>query len=79
MLREIKGIMLRTVEDIVKAIGGNGAAAMLAGVGSPAVSNWKAAGSIPARHFIVFSEELERRGLRFERSAFGFRLEEARP
>ena len=46
---------------------------------TPAVSNWKAKGAIPARLFFVFSEELERRGFEVDRAIFGSRLEEARP
>lgn len=64
--------MLDTVDALVEAIGGTAATASLAKVGAPAVSMWRAAGSIPSRHFLVFSEELQRRGLDFDRRIFGF-------
>ena len=70
--------MLKSVGEIIDALGGPSAAASLAGVSAPAVSNWKAKGAIPARLFFVFSGELERRGLLVDRTIFGSRLEEAR-
>lgn len=69
--------MLCSVGDIIKALGGTAVAAQLAGVGSPAVSNWKKGGVIPAEYFAIFSAELERRGLEFDRTVFGFKREVA--
>jgi hypothetical protein len=69
-----------TVEQIIDAVGGTAAAAVLAGVTPPAVSNWKARGFIPSDLFVVFAEALERRGMIADRSAFGFKAPvEARP
>ena len=65
--------MLNSVDAIVEAVGGVTAAASLTGVSSPAVSNWKARGSIPAEYFAAFADELDRRRKRFDRTVFGFR------
>mgnify|MGYP001593103917 CR=1 FL=1 len=55
--------MLRSVDAIVDAVGGTGAAKALAGAEySSAISNWKTRGKIPTELFFVFSEELARIG-----------------
>ena len=69
--------MLRSVDEIISALGGTAATAELAGVGSPAVSNWKARGSIPAEYFLIFDGELARRDLAFDRKVFGLKREVA--
>lgn len=48
--------MLTSVDAVIEAVGGTSAAAALAGVGPPAVSNWKARGAIPSEYFLSFSE-----------------------
>lgn len=70
--------MLNSVDAIVDAVGGPSKAAELAGVGVSAVSNWKADGGIPSRHFFAFAEVLAGRGLSLDRAVFGFKAAEAR-
>lgn len=65
--------MLDTVDALIEAFGGTAAAAAVASVTPPAVSNWRAFGSIPSRYFVVFAEEAERRGIEFDRRIFGFK------
>lgn len=69
--------MLCTVDDVINAVGGPTKAASLTGVVVSAISNWKAQGTIPVRHFFVFSEALE--GMEIDRAVFGFIPEGARP
>ena len=54
--------MMMRVEEVILALGGAKAAAELTGVSQPAVSNWKARSKIPAEHFFVISDALERAG-----------------
>jgi len=54
--------MLTSVEQVISAIGGNNAAAELAGVSCSAVSNWKFRQRIPPEFFLIFTEALERSG-----------------
>jgi hypothetical protein len=70
--------MLRSVDDVVKALGGTVATASLAGVGKSAVSNWKANGSIPAENFLRLSRALELAGKQVDPSLFGLKSAEAR-
>jgi hypothetical protein len=77
MQRELSMGMLRSVEELVDALGGSAAAAELAGVGASAVSNWKTNGVIPAEYFLIFSAECARREIRFDRRVFGFKREVA--
>jgi hypothetical protein len=66
--------MLGSVDEIVDAVGGCSKAASLCGVGLSAVSNWKAVGFIPPRHFFAFAEEIGRRdGCPPNRAIFGFK------
>lgn len=69
---ELSGEMLKSVDEIVEAVGGNAAAASLAGVGTPAVSNWKARGQIPAEQYFVFLEALKPVGKDLDPAVFGF-------
>jgi hypothetical protein len=63
--------MLKSVPEIIDALGGSLSTANLAKVTRPAVSNWKHSGFIPMRLYFVFSEELERRGFKVDRAVFG--------
>lgn len=70
--------MLKSIDAVIEAVGGVTAAASLAGVSLPAVSNWKARGHIPADKFMIFDRELESRNMRADPALFGF-ADEARP
>jgi hypothetical protein len=65
--------MLKSVEDIVDALGGTVAVATLAAVGPSTVSNWKARGGIPPENFMKLSAALERRRLQADPALFGFK------
>ncbi len=65
--------MLKSVEDVVEAVGGTFAAAALTGVTPPAVSNWKERRFIPSEYFALFSDKLTRLGKEADRSVFGFK------
>ncbi|WP_370877135.1 carph-isopro domain-containing protein [Kaistia dalseonensis] len=66
--------LIETVEDVIAALGGNDAAAQLAGLATPsAVSNWPARGRIPASYFLVFQAALAKDGRRVSPTVFGIR------
>jgi hypothetical protein len=65
--------MLTSVEQVIDALGGTTAAANLLDLDVSTVSTWKSRGAIPSHQFLRVSEELERRGLEFDRHAFSFR------
>jgi len=69
--------MLKSVEEVVEAVGGNSAAAALAGVSAPAISNWKARGQIPAEKYFVFVEALSRVGKRADPTVFSFAADQS--
>ena len=69
--------MLKTVEEIVEAVGGNLAAAALAGVSAPAISNWKARRQIPADQYLVFTEALNRAGKQADPAVFSFATDQS--
>jgi DNA-binding transcriptional regulator YdaS (Cro superfamily) len=69
--------MLKSVEAVVEALGGNAATADLAGVGISAVSNWKTRRAIPAENFLTFSRALARMGKKVDPTVFGFKDAEA--
>jgi len=71
--------MLMTVDSVIEAVGGASAAAALAGVGLPAVSNWKARGKIARDKSDLFRNALAAKGLEAAPAVFGFKVaEEAR-
>jgi DNA-binding transcriptional regulator YdaS (Cro superfamily) len=68
--------MLTDVDAVIEALGGTAAAAGLAGVSSPAVSNWRERGKITADKFLLISEALKARGADVSPSVFGFKVAE---
>lgn len=71
--------MLMTVDSVIEAVGGASAASALAGVGLPAVSNWKARGKIARDKSDLFRNALAAKGLEAAPSVFGFKVaDEAR-
>ena len=65
--------MLKSVEDIVDALGGTTAAAHFLDLDISTVSCWKGRGHIPPHYYLAVAEELERRGLKFDgRNIFGW-------
>ena len=72
--------MLKSVEEVVEAVGGDEVAAELAGVGIAAVLNWKGRDNkIPPRHVLLFSQAVGRKGKQIDPSVFGLKsIEEAR-
>jgi hypothetical protein len=53
---------MKTVNDIVKILGGTGKTADIVGVLPSAVSNWKRFKFIPSRHYFKIYRECEKRG-----------------
>ena len=70
--------MLKTVDDVIDAVGGTSAAASLAGVKLSAVSNWRARGRIASEKFMIFAEALRARGKKASPVVFGFDAAETR-
>lgn len=64
-------ITLRTVEDVVTALGGTKGTAEWAGHGESAISNWLARGFIPPGWHYRISEELKKQELEVDPSVFG--------
>ena len=65
--------MLRSVEDVISAVGGPAAAASLVAVGKSAVSNWKSRGAIPPEYFLTFSDALAKLEKEADPAVFGFK------
>lgn len=64
--------MLKTVDEIVNALGGTTATALAAEIEPNAVSMWKARGKIPPNRFLVISKLLLRTGHQADPAVFGF-------
>ncbi len=69
--------MLKTVDDIIEALGGTGAVADLVELGPSAVSMWRTKGQIPAPLYLVIRDALASRRKRAPLSLFGFKELEA--
>jgi len=71
--------MLNSVDDVIDALGGPTATAVVAGIGTSGVSNWRARGKISPTKFILIREALAAKHLDVCPSVFGFKTtEEAR-
>ena len=64
--------MLKSVDDVIEALGGPTKAAGMIGVGASAVSNWRTRGEIPPEHFLVIGEALNAIGVCVDSAVFGF-------
>lgn len=64
--------MLKTVDEIVDALGGTAAVSDATGVGITAVLMWKARGRIPANRFLAISNLLLKAGRQADPKIFGF-------
>jgi hypothetical protein len=67
--------MLRTVDDVIGALGGTTAVAKLCGTTLAAVSNWRLRRKIPSEKFLVFEAALRRKGLEVPMRLFTFKTE----
>lgn len=65
--------MLSSVDEVIKALGGNAAVASLARVGRPSVSNWIKRGRISHGSSMIIREALADLGMEATPSVFGFK------
>jgi DNA-binding transcriptional regulator YdaS (Cro superfamily) len=65
--------MIKTVDEVIKELGGPTAAASVLGVTPPALCNWSVRGVITAEHFLLIREALAERGLEVSPSVFSFK------
>jgi hypothetical protein len=67
------GMQLKTVDEVIRALGGTVAAAKALDVGAPAVSNWKARNLIPSRTYVAIGSLLKRQGHAADQALFAFK------
>ena len=65
--------MLNSVDAVIEALGGTGATASLAGVGTSAVSMWSKREEFPAEYFVLFRDALAALGKEVDPSIFRFK------
>lgn len=65
--------MLNSVDEVIKELGGPTAVASLAGLSTPAVSNWSKRGRISRGSFMTISDALAAKGMEAAPSVFGFK------
>ena len=64
--------MLKSVDDVIDALGGPTKTAGVTGVRASAVINWRTRKEIPPEHFILITDALNAIGERADRAVFGF-------
>lgn len=64
--------MLKTVDDVIAALGGPTKTAGVTGVGASAVINWRTRREIPPEHFLRICGALKAAGKDVDRAVFGF-------
>ncbi len=67
---------LKSVEDVIGALGGHTKTAAICRVVPSAAHNWRTRGEIPPEHFLLISGALAAIGERAEISVFGFKVQE---
>lgn len=66
---------LKSVAEVIKALGGPKAIADWVGAPRQTVSNWKSFGYIPSPWFDLFEQRLDDRGYSVDRGVFGFKTD----
>lgn len=64
---------LNTASEVIDAVGGTAAAARLTGASMGSVTNWRAAGRMPATYFLVFQLALAEQGFAAPSMLWGIR------
>jgi hypothetical protein len=64
--------MLTTIDEVIEKLGGEPAAAKVAGVSVPAVHNWRYRDQLPRAKFFQIEAALRAKGHEVDRSLFGF-------
>lgn len=57
-MNDSQPIVFETVDQVINTVGGTAAAARLVRASPASVSNWRAAGRLPSRTFLIFREAL---------------------
>lgn len=70
--------MLKSPSEVIDALGGSSALAVVLGVGQTAVSNWRSRGAIPPEYFLTITEALTGLGKVADPAVFGFKPAGAR-
>jgi hypothetical protein len=65
--------MLKSVDDVIDALGGPTKTAGVTGVGASAVINWRTRKEIPPEHFLLICDALKAVGKHADRAVFGFK------
>lgn len=63
---------LRTVEDIIKALGGVQAVSRVTGANERSVVMWRTKGFIPAKMYVLINDAVWKKDCVADRAAFGF-------
>jgi hypothetical protein len=64
---------IKTLPDLIEALGGPSAAARVLRTKPQNITNWRAAGHIPAVYYLAHTEMLERKaGLKVKPGVWGF-------
>lgn len=71
------GKHVETVEELIAALGGTGAAAQALDATSNKIVNWRAAGRLPSRLYFVHRRILNERGINAAPGMWGFELPES--
>jgi hypothetical protein len=67
--------MLKSVDEVIEALGGPSEMGVLIGVRASAVINWRTRGGITPEHFVLVREALKSRGLDVSDAVFAFKTE----
>lgn len=62
---------LKTIDEVLKELGGLTAAGRLVGLTAQHINNYKAAGRFAPKTYVAFTEELRNRGFTAPRSLWG--------
>jgi len=68
---------LRTADEVIDALGGTAATARFTGRKDQHVSNWRAAGRLPADTYLIVTKELKRLRKKASPSLWGIKAPEA--
>jgi len=73
MVLAMQAAILETADEVIDALGGTTAAALITGQALATVSNWRARKRIPPEHFLTVSKSLDVIGMAVAPDVFGMK------
>ena len=67
-------MLIKNIDELVDALGGTSRAAAAIKVEAATVAMWKSRRQIPARHYLIVCQQVQKIGMQIDPTVFGFEM-----